>query len=580
MLAAAMLAMMLSGCRANPPGKTETAVMSWAKHKMFVHNKAQKNPLKDDAAGIAGGKEAFTHYCVACHGLDGQNTGVPFADRMAPPVPSLAGSDVQAYTDGQLKWIIDYGIWPSGMPGSKNILSDDEIWSIVVYLRHLPKAGSLGEPDMYTHCIPTDSMPLFNSNSSSRSLTRTQQLREAVLLTFCDPLPAELARLQHLSPRDWKELLHWLDTSGLALYFLDRMRELNLAWSLPQSIHRRLNQNLADNWERLDAMISESAMIQRRFQLAGVSYAVLKGFSLWPISVPHPELRSQLDLDFLVAEASASEARRILEESGYRLKAISGKSWEFKSNEHQPSSLKTLYQAGRSGAVELHLEAAASGPASLLSRAEKLSFQGVSMPVLAPVDLFLGQGLHLYKHVCSEFVRTAHLIEFRRHVIARFRDHAFWHQLQAQTAGDPGISMKLGAVILLISRVMGPFAPDALTRWTVDNLPANAGRWADLYGHRIALASFPGCKLYLLLQAELEAAGLPAKRPLLQVLLPRRLPPPIAHAPADEGVFARVNRYRKQLQFILFRLRFHTVEGIRFLCESTFWRQYRNQFVQ
>jgi mono/diheme cytochrome c family protein len=58
---------------------------------------------------------------------------------------------VQDYSDGQLKWVIDYGIWPSGMPGAKGTLSDDEIWSIVVYLRHLPPAGSLGEPEMYSH---------------------------------------------------------------------------------------------------------------------------------------------------------------------------------------------------------------------------------------------------------------------------------------------------------------------------------------------------------------------------------------------------------------------------------------------
>jgi len=150
-LSAILLAMPLAGCKANPPSKTEAAVMNWAKHKMLVHNKAQKNPITDNAAGVADGREAFSHYCVACHGLDGQNTGVPFADRMSPPVPSLAERDVQSYSDGQLKWIIDYGIWPSGMPGSKNTLSDDEIWSIVLYLRHLPQAGSLGEPEMYTH---------------------------------------------------------------------------------------------------------------------------------------------------------------------------------------------------------------------------------------------------------------------------------------------------------------------------------------------------------------------------------------------------------------------------------------------
>src|ERR1700691_5037343 len=150
-LGATLLVMLLAGCKADPPGKAETAIMNWAMHKVLVRNKTQKNPLKDNAAAVSDGKDAFSHYCVACHGLDGQNTGVPFADRMSPPVPSLAGKDVQAYTDGQLKWIIDYGIWPSGMPGSKNTLSDDEIWSIVIYLRHLPQAGSLGEPEMYTH---------------------------------------------------------------------------------------------------------------------------------------------------------------------------------------------------------------------------------------------------------------------------------------------------------------------------------------------------------------------------------------------------------------------------------------------
>jgi len=150
-LSAVLVVLVLGGCKAGPRGKAETAMMNWAKHKILVHNKSEKNPLQDSTTGVADGKEAFSHYCFACHGLDGQNTGVPFADRMSPPVPLLAGNEVQAYSDGQLKWIIDYGIWPSGMPGSKNTLSDDEIWSIVLYLRHLPKAGSLGEPEMYTH---------------------------------------------------------------------------------------------------------------------------------------------------------------------------------------------------------------------------------------------------------------------------------------------------------------------------------------------------------------------------------------------------------------------------------------------
>jgi mono/diheme cytochrome c family protein len=146
-----MLALLLAACKAGSPGKGESKMMNWVKHDMSVRNKTETNPLASSADTLKDGREAFSHYCVVCHGLDGQNTGVPFADRMSPPVPSLAGNEVQSYTDGQLKWIIDNGISPSGMPGSKGILSNDEIWSIVIYLRHLPPAGSLGEPEMYSH---------------------------------------------------------------------------------------------------------------------------------------------------------------------------------------------------------------------------------------------------------------------------------------------------------------------------------------------------------------------------------------------------------------------------------------------
>ena len=149
-LIAAICMVGLAGCKAAPPSKLESKTITFAKHHFFVGNKSQKNPLPDTHENWQDGKEAFSHYCVACHGMDGQNTGVPFVDHISPPIPSLASEDVQSYTDGQLKWILDNGIRPSGMPGSKGTLSDDELWSIVVFLRHLPPAGSQGVPDIYT----------------------------------------------------------------------------------------------------------------------------------------------------------------------------------------------------------------------------------------------------------------------------------------------------------------------------------------------------------------------------------------------------------------------------------------------
>jgi S-disulfanyl-L-cysteine oxidoreductase SoxD len=143
-------AIMLWGCKATPRAKWETAAMTKIKHALTVRGKDTRNPLANTPNNAESGRIAFSHYCAACHGLDGQNTGVPFADRMAPPVPLLSSPQVQSYTDGQLHWVMENGLFPSGMPASKGILNDTELWSIVVYLRHLPAAGSLGEPRMYS----------------------------------------------------------------------------------------------------------------------------------------------------------------------------------------------------------------------------------------------------------------------------------------------------------------------------------------------------------------------------------------------------------------------------------------------
>jgi Uncharacterised nucleotidyltransferase len=292
--------------------------------------------------------------------------------------------------------------------------------------------------------------------------------------------------------------------------------------------------------------------------------------------VPRPELRSQLDLDFLVAEESAREARRILENRGYHLRAISGRSWEFKNDEMPGRSLKDLYKDVPYRSVELHIEAIGNRASSLLARAEMRDFRDISGPVLSSADLFLGQGMHAFKHVCSEFSRTAHLIEFRRHVIARGDVPAFWSELRARAEEGPRAAVALGVITLLIAQVMGDFAPASLTSWTVDRLPACAQLWVQIYGKRTVFASFPGTKLYLLLQRELATSGLPTKRSLRQALLPLSLPPLIVHAKPNETLSMRLRRYRSQLHFILFRLRFHTVEGFRYLRESLRWQQRMN----
>ena len=422
-------------------------------------------------------------------------------------------------------------------------------------------------------------MPVCKTGGTDLSLTKEQQLHHAVLQIFFNPSAEQSRRLSLLSEHEWNRLLHWLDISGLALYFLDRLAELQWQGLLPAHVQARLQQNLADNATRMHSMIAESGALHEEFEQAGLSHALLKGISLWPSALPKPELRSQLDVDFLVAEADIAPARRILEQRGYYLHAVSGRSWEFKTHAVPSGSLKDLYKDLPFRAVELHAEIPSKDKPSLLASRELRMIGNQRLPVLSPLDLFLGQGLHLYKHVCSEFYRASHLLEFQRHILSRRGNDAFWHEVRLRAAEYPLAGWGLGVVTLLLSQLMGECAPESFLTWTVDRLPPAARLWVEMYGWRCALNAVPGTKLFLFLQAELEKQGVPARRSVQRSLMPVRLPKLIVRGTAGEGLQRRIHRYRIQIRFLSLRLRFHVVEGLRYARELPRWKFRLKQYI-
>ena len=62
---------------------------------------------------------------------------------------ALSSSAVLSYANGQLRRIVQNGVSPSGMPTSNDVFRDEEIWQLVLYIRHLPPQGSLVEPSVY-----------------------------------------------------------------------------------------------------------------------------------------------------------------------------------------------------------------------------------------------------------------------------------------------------------------------------------------------------------------------------------------------------------------------------------------------
>lgn len=133
----------LAGCKVARPSAAETGVANFVKHRITVGGGGEKNPAPDTPANVAEGAKQFLNYCTSCHGADAQNGGVIFADKMAPPVPPLTSASVRAYKDGQLKSIIKNGIYPSGMPAWKDTLDDQQVWQVVLFIRHLPQSANL-----------------------------------------------------------------------------------------------------------------------------------------------------------------------------------------------------------------------------------------------------------------------------------------------------------------------------------------------------------------------------------------------------------------------------------------------------
>lgn len=412
-----------------------------------------------------------------------------------------------------------------------------------------------------------------------RGTTRGARLKMAVLASFCEPASAVATQLGEFTERDWQRTLRWLDLTGLALYLLDRITSLGVQNCLPNPILERLQRNLADNRERSSALFQETIAIASELRRANVSFALLKGITLSPESVPDISLRCQMDIDILIRSSDAIAARDILLGFGYVLESIKEQEWCFTAGVERTMKMDTLYKVRPQRMVELHLLPASDqrGAAVLedrLARARPRFIQGSEFPALSPPDLFVQQALHIFNHLCSEHTRAQWLLEYWRNVLARRDDAAFWKDVESIACDEPRADVALGAVTLLATLLFGDFAPRELLLWLMDRLPRAERLWIETYGRRVLLADFQASKLYMLLRQQLSTRGHPKQVSRWRFLLPFHWwPVRITHRPAEERLPARLMRYRFEAGYALRRLKFHLRTSIPYAIECMRWRR-------
>ncbi len=95
-----------------------------------------QNPFAGDASAIKQGQKIYKQQCAVCHGNRGRGDG-PAGIALNPRPADLTSETVQKQSDGALFWKITTGRGP--MPAFKTILSEEDRWKVVAYLRTLRK---------------------------------------------------------------------------------------------------------------------------------------------------------------------------------------------------------------------------------------------------------------------------------------------------------------------------------------------------------------------------------------------------------------------------------------------------------
>jgi mono/diheme cytochrome c family protein len=102
------------------------------------HAGDQPPPSISDSASVQAGARAFAaNGCATCHGAPGIGWA-KFSEGLHPDPPDLKDV-VKELSPAQLFWVIRNGINMTGMPSFAQAgAKDDEIWSIVAFLKKLP----------------------------------------------------------------------------------------------------------------------------------------------------------------------------------------------------------------------------------------------------------------------------------------------------------------------------------------------------------------------------------------------------------------------------------------------------------
>ena len=98
------------------------------------------NPVALTDENLIAGIELYGRHCAICHGTaKGKASSSPVAKGLYPQPPQLATDGVEDDPEGDSFWKIKHGIRWTGMPSWKGTLTEQQIWTLALFLKHMNK---------------------------------------------------------------------------------------------------------------------------------------------------------------------------------------------------------------------------------------------------------------------------------------------------------------------------------------------------------------------------------------------------------------------------------------------------------
>ncbi|RMH37342.1 MAG: cytochrome c [Nitrospirae bacterium] len=123
------------------PTELEIAMARFLRHWATpVDYRHAVNPIPLSPEVLREARHHFADHCAICHANDGSGK-TAMGPNFYPPVPDLRQDAIQSMSDGELFYVIHFGIAFTGMPawGSSSPEKDLESWKLVHFIRHLPQ---------------------------------------------------------------------------------------------------------------------------------------------------------------------------------------------------------------------------------------------------------------------------------------------------------------------------------------------------------------------------------------------------------------------------------------------------------